>query len=73
MLPPCTGLSKDKLGLGVNTGVIGSADAANAQIQAFLSSGLLSFDAQAFRVTREEEMLMGIFDPSECSVFVKRV
>jgi hypothetical protein len=40
------------------------ADIANEQIKSFLTSGLLSFDTQAFRVTREEEMLMGIFDPS---------
>ena len=56
---------KAKMGLGLaDTGVTGSAEAANSQIQAFLSSGLLSFDAQAFRVTKEEELLMGIFDPS---------
>ena len=50
----------------VDTGVIGSANAANTQITSFLTSGLLSFDSQAFRVTREEEMLMGIFDACEC-------
>jgi hypothetical protein len=53
---------------GPATGVTGSADAASSQIKSFLASGLLSFDAQAFRVTKEEEMLMGIFDPCTCAL-----
>lgn len=39
--------------------------AAQDRIKSFLTSGLMSFDSQAFRVTLEEERLMGIADPGE--------
>jgi hypothetical protein len=45
--------------------VLGSEQRAHDRIKTFLTSGLMSFDAQAFRVTLEEERLMGIADPGE--------
>lgn len=39
-------------------------EVANRQIRDFLSTGFASFDSQAFRVTRAEELMMGIADKS---------
>lgn len=46
------------------SGVLGSEQMAHDRIKSFLTSGLMSFDDQAFRVTLEEERWMGISDPS---------